>query len=362
MSTLILLLSCICFYFQMFLFALLAIFRVITLFFFSTYDTSCIIYEHASVSNCHQDVIIPHGSVEVWILVWVISSLLGSAIFLSVCYNIEPEFLSYQREKARLAWKKGSFISIVALFLITLGYYIYRSSIAPSGASQGISVALIFWLCSMVLVMHRLNYMPRVQWKGKQCCSPDCLKRKKYRSVIRVKRSCSAKDQKDKQCCSEKCSDCQCCCCECCRGPCCSVFPAEIYCVFYWIAIITFFLEVMCMWVAVALDAAHEVAPLIEKKFEGESRIKGALILLLGFSMAFHSNLLSFFWNKIFHGDKDLLSEPCSKLTDPICLRVQARDTINLDSANEDKKLAPGTAKNEGDETPDGSADNEERL
>ena len=349
-------------YFQMFLFALLAIFRVITLAFFSTYDTSCVIYERASVVDCHQDVIIPHESAEVWILIWVISSLLGSVIFLLVWYNTGPELLNYQREKAKHAWEKGSFIFIVVLLLITLGYYVYRSSIAPSGVSQVISVTLIFWLCFMVLVMHRLNYMPRVQWKGKKCCRlPECLKRKKYRSVIRVKRSCSAKDQKDKQCCSEKCSDCQCRCCECCHGPCCSVFPAEMYCVFYWIVIITFFLEVMCMWIAVALDVAHEVAPLIEKKFEGESRIKGALILLLGFSIAFHSNLLSFFWNKIFHGDKDLLSEPCSKLTDPICLRVQARDTINLDSANEDKKLAPGTAKNEEEETPDGPADNKER-
>ena len=211
--------------------------------------------------------------------------------------------------------------------------------------------------------------MPRVQWKGKQCCSPECLKRKEYRSVIRViyrsvrnccsGRNCSAKDQKDKQCCSEKCSDCQCCCCECCRGPCCSVFSAEMYCVFYWIAVITFFLEVMCMWIAVALDVAHEVAPLIEKKFEGESRIKGALILLLGFSMAFHSNLLSFFWNKIFHGDKDLLSEPCSKLMDLICPGVHAEDTFSLDSANEDKQLAPDAAKKRGEKTLGGSANKE---
>jgi hypothetical protein len=71
------------------------------------------------------------------------------------------------------------------------------------------------------------------------------------------------------------------------------------------------------MWIAVALDVAHQVAPLIKKRFQDESsQFKGALIFLIGFSFAFHSRLLSFYWKKIFHGEKDLLSEPRTKLPD----------------------------------------------
>ena len=68
------------------------------------------------------------------------------------------------------------------------------------------------------------------------------------------------------------------------------------------------------MWIAVALDVAHEVAALIEKEYPEEPRIKGIIMIGLGFNLAFHSHLVSFFWDKMFHGDKDLLSDPGSKL------------------------------------------------
>ena len=257
----------------MVLFALLAVFRVISLFFFSTYDTACIVYEHASIVDCHQYAIIPPESAEIWILLWVISSLIGSSIFIGIsCSKKGRKLLNYDTKQAEHVWKKGSFISFAVLFVITLAYYIYRSVIAPSDAvNKAISVLEIFWLCTMIGVIRRLNYIPRVDWEGETCC----------------------------RCCPQSCPSCLC---------------DNICFFFYWIALITFFLEALCTWIAVALDVAHEVAPLINQKFEDEPRIQGILVLVLGFSLAFHSKMLSFFWNKIFHGDHDLFSEPTTKL------------------------------------------------
>ncbi len=86
---------------------------------------------------------------------------------------------------------------------------------------------------------------------------------------------------------------------------------------FYWIALVMYFLENMSMWIAATLDAGHQVAPLIERKFPDEaSQYRAFIVLLLGFTLAFHTRMLSFFWQKMFHGDKDHFSEPCSKLID----------------------------------------------
>ena len=261
----------------MVLFALLSVSRVALLFFFSTYDAACIVYEHASIVDCHQDAIMSPESAEIWILSWAISSLIGSGIFIGIsCSQEGRRLLNYSTGQARRVWKKGSFISVAVLFVITLAYYIYRCVIAPSDViNKAISVLEILWLCTMIGVVRRLNYIHRVDWNGQIRC----------------------------RFCPHFCPSCLC---------------HNICFFFYWIALITFFLETLCMWIAVALDVAHEVAPLINQKFEDEPRIKGILVLVLGFSLGFHSNMLSFFWNKIFHGGHDLFSEPTTILRNGI--------------------------------------------
>ena len=86
---------------------------------------------------------------------------------------------------------------------------------------------------------------------------------------------------------------------------------------FYWSALVMYFLEVACIWFAVALDATHEVAPLIKNKFPDNSlQYKPIHVLLLGFTFAFYSSVLSFFWQKLFHGNDDLFSKKYEKLVD----------------------------------------------
>jgi hypothetical protein len=65
------------------------------------------------------------------------------------------------------------------------------------------------------------------------------------------------------------------------------------------------------------LDVALEVAPLIQHNFPDESRkFRGLVVIVIGFRLAFHLRILSFFWQKLFHGEKDLFSEPNAKLVD----------------------------------------------
>ena len=64
------------------------------------------------------------------------------------------------------------------------------------------------------------------------------------------------------------------------------------------------------------LDVAHDVAPLIQQKFPQESgKYWGGMVIMIGFRMAFHARLLTFFWEKLSHGEKDLFSEPSTRLT-----------------------------------------------
>ena len=64
------------------------------------------------------------------------------------------------------------------------------------------------------------------------------------------------------------------------------------------------------------LDVAQDVEPFIKNNFSAESygQYSGLMVIIVGFRLAFHARLLTFFWEKIFHGDKDLFSEPGDKL------------------------------------------------
>ena len=66
------------------------------------------------------------------------------------------------------------------------------------------------------------------------------------------------------------------------------------------------------------LDVALEVAPLIENNFPDQSvQLRGVMVVVIGFRLAFHASLLTFMWEKIFHGEADLFSEPEANLLEP---------------------------------------------
>jgi hypothetical protein len=83
---------------------------------------------------------------------------------------------------------------------------------------------------------------------------------------------------------------------------------------FYWIALITHSIETLGKLFVVLIDIAYISAPVIERPLSLKDSVSGYAIILATFRLAFHTKLFLFFWNKIFHGDRDLFSEPCTKL------------------------------------------------
>jgi hypothetical protein len=211
------------------------------------------IFEHASVIDCHQDGIFPDP--ESWILAWIILSFISSINFLSIlCIANKLKLLETLSDK--MTRLKGSFVSFTILSFITLVYYFLRIvNKGLNGLNGATSFFLFIWPIVMWIVVWILNYTPKV------CCK-DC---------------------------------------------------PFIICLFYWIALVMYFLETLFKLFAAMLDVAYDVAPAIEGQFSDES-LKGGVVILNGFRLAFHTRLVLFFWDKMFHGDKDLFTEPCSKL------------------------------------------------
>ena len=214
---------------------------------------------------------------EIWILVWMALSVLSSIHFIAIVVdNMEGRLLNFQRQKAKKLFTKGSFISLLLLLVLTTIYYIFRAVWAPSATGMAIAIIMCFWPSTMVLAAIFLNYTPRVSWIPKDCCSASCCCPSAFRPFIKY-----------------------------------SLF------LFYWTALVMYFLEATGMWIAVTFDAAHQVVPLIDQKFPDETtQYKAIVVVLLGFTVGFHSRILSFFWQKMFHGNINLFCEPCSKLID----------------------------------------------
>ena len=77
------------------------------------------------------------------------------------------------------------------------------------------------------------------------------------------------------------------------------------------------------------LDVAHEVAPLIQNRLPDESeKYRGVVAIAIGFRLAFHVRILTFFWQKIFHGEKDLFTEPNEKLVEESLVQEQQTDGL----------------------------------
>ncbi|CAB4012026.1 Hypothetical predicted protein [Paramuricea clavata] len=254
------------------LFVLLSIPWLISVIFFSIFDTKCIVFEQASVINCSQNFFIsnPRRWVSAWLFMSIISSLL-----LILIIRMNHKKLNYQRKKAKKIYKKGSFFSLIFLLVVSSVYYIVRIfGMRSETTSLFISILVFLWPPVTVLLVCCLNYLPRVRWQKIDL---------PHYSLVWCKRCLNNN----------------------------SNF------IIYWLALSIYLVEITCKLTAIMLDVAHDVAPLIQNRFPDESgKYWGGMVIVIGFRMAFHARLLSFFWQKLFHGEKDLFSEPSAKLVD----------------------------------------------
>ena len=191
-----------------------------------------------------------------------------------IIVRLNHKELNYQYGKAKKIHKKGSFGSLIFLLVASSVYYLIRLIARSDELGKATSVVIFLWLPVIVMVVCCLNYLPRVQWKSTG--SPSC--------TLQWWKNCFTKN---------------------------SLF------FIYWLALLMYFVETTCKLAAIMLHEAHDVAPLIQNNFPDESgKFWGVMVILIGFRLALHVRLLSFFWQKLFHGERDLLSEPSIKLFD----------------------------------------------
>ncbi len=220
--------------------------------------------------NCSQDFFTSNP--EHWIFAWLLMSVVASFFFLFIIL-LNHEKLNYQIGKARKIYKKASFSSLIFLLIISSVYYFMRFFAKTDDLS--IAISTFFFLSSIltVAVICCVNYLPRVHWT--KTSAP------RFTTLVLWK-DCLTKN---------------------------SNF------IIYWLALVIYFVETTCRLLAVMLNVAYDVAPLIESKFSHDyGQFWGVMVIVIGFRLGFHARLQSFFWEKLFHGEHDLFSEPSDKL------------------------------------------------
>ena len=265
-------------------FVVLSIPWLISTIFFSIFDTKCIVFEQASVINCSQGFFIANP--RHWVFAWLLMSIISSLLLIFIVF-FNRKKINYQTEKAKKIWRKGYVGSFIFLLLTSLVYYIIRIySTRSEKTSVSISILVFLWPPVIVLVICCLNYLPRPHW----------TKTSLPRYTLEWCKDCLSKNS--------------------------NFF-------IYWLALVVYFVEITCKAGATMLDVAHDVAPLIQNKFPDESgQFRGVMVVVIGFRLAFHIRVLSFFWQKLFHGEKDLFSEPHTNLVEEPSVQKQCNELV----------------------------------
>lgn len=217
----------------------------------------------------------------------------ASLLYIVIIYKTHKR-LSYNSIRAKQIRQKGSFFSLIILLVLSLLFYFFR--IFATGSERHIfliSILIFFWSPVTVLLVCVLNYLPQVKWQtvGETC------------STLEWWKTCLSKNS--------------------------NFF-------IYWLALLIHFVEITCKTISVMLDVAHEVAPLIQHSFPNESsKYSGLMVILIGIRLAFHTRLLSLIWQKLFHGDKDLFSEPSIRL---VTSRMDEVEVQPLAQAEDDNR------------------------
>ena len=236
--------------------------RSLSLLIFSGYDAKCAMYEEASIVNCTQRWIVSHP--EHWVLTWLVISNASSLYFIVVVWLLHKQ-LSQKFMTLKKLYRKASFWTMIFYFIATAVYYGLRFD-TTDGMSVAMSLMLFLWCPLTLLVVFVFNYLLPVQWPHR-----------------------NESNEWDHH---------------------------EMWlCLVYWASLCMYLAENLGMFIAVTLDAALDLAPLMTKKYQHEGdHFHSFVLILVGLRVVFDTQLLVFFLYKICHGDRDLFSEPSDKL------------------------------------------------
>ena len=267
----------------------MAAFRIFIIGSLISYNTECLlIFEHILVIDCHQDGIFKNP--DAWILAWIILSVASCLGFILIFYTAEKHrLLRFCGNKVTNIKCKGSFVSFTVLSLLTMAYYIWQFIRTETGLNKSIIFFAIIWTPLMVVIVLLLNYTQPVDENMQMGPHENCCL-----TICRPTFSCS----------------------------------------FYWISLVVYGIETLAKLFIVTIDIAYASAPVIERPLSQETP-KGYAILLSSFRLAFHTRLFLFFWNKAFHGDRDLFSEPCAKLEGDNVPSCAQQENVNTGDTGE---------------------------
>ena len=85
-------------------------------------------------------------------------------------------------------------------------------------------------------------------------------------------------------------------------------FTTVYICFAYWMTIGLFFLASANLALALTLDVAEKISLLGKVKMGSHNFAVVIRLVLIGINATFSGRLFLFYWNKFFHGDKDLFS------------------------------------------------------
>lgn len=322
------------------MYILLCFFRVFSFIVYAGYDAKCFLYEETSIVNCSQEFLVHNP--RYWVIAWL-SIKVVSSIFLVLILCSNGEELNYCGIKSsfKKLKTKGSFWSMNVLFTFSLLYY----SLAISNrnkTSNAMSTLILFRLMASVLVVYCLNYLHPVQWPDTGAVryvlvlwlqrnrisvrppSSEDLWRNlhvvwyflyyRFRSRLPVQPPTREDLRRNLggvwyflvywllyQPRSQPPS----------REEICRNLHAVCCFLAYWFTLLLYCAENFYMFLAVTLDAIEEVTPITNGMFREEAvQFSPLVAMLLGIKVTLYARIVSFFWNKVFHGNRDLFSEP----------------------------------------------------
>ena len=255
--------------------AILCLTNLICLGLSSTFDTLCAVKQAKSVVNCTEKVLIQKP--QPFLMVFCLTTIINAIAVMTTLY-FKPNGVEFCGFKAALREliRKGSFWSFNITYIFVVLEYIIITFKNLEIANKVLAIELVLFCASRLIVAYFLNYVFPVTF-------PPADQRSFARLYI---------------------------------------------CLAYWITLVLFFLATAQFALAIALDVAEKLSPLGKVQTGSHNFAIVSRLVLLGIKATFEGRLVMFYWNKLFHGDKDLFS------TFIVLRPIQEQPTSSIRSIN----------------------------
>ncbi|XP_028401621.1 uncharacterized protein LOC114524671 [Dendronephthya gigantea] len=221
----------------------------------STFDSLCAVKQAKSIVNCTENVLVekPQSIVMASYLM-----IITNAIIVIATLYLKPTCLQFCgiKEALRRLVKKGSFWSYNITYIFVVFDYILLTFKDLDIVNKALAITLVVFLASKLIVAYFLNYVFPVKFPAVN-----------ERSFIRL-----------------------------------YLWLA------YWITLVVFFLATAHAVLAITLDVAEKISPIGNVQTGSHNFTTVCQLVFLGIKATFEGRLFIFYWNKFFHGDKDLFS------------------------------------------------------